>query len=117
MFPQISPAVKGWYDDEKFKKYEPYIVANKKNKKKLFCTLTRISLNKIPEEVEKHVAGKKFQRLRKEAQKNTTTTAEPSSNKESNGNDKTSGESSFIAGLEKNLASAIESDEEISTSG
>mmetsp|Transcript_16825 Transcript_16825/g.22038 ORF Transcript_16825/g.22038 Transcript_16825/m.22038 type:complete len:177 (+) Transcript_16825:44-574(+) len=60
-------ATEGWYKDEAFKEYEPFIVQNKKNEKKLFCTLTRISLNKIPEEVKNHVSGKKYKRLLKEA--------------------------------------------------
>lgn len=41
-------------------KYEPLIVAHKTNPKLLFCTLTRKELNRIPEQVEAHVNGKRF---------------------------------------------------------
>jgi hypothetical protein len=50
-----------WYSKD-FSKYEPWIVENKVDPKKLYCTLTNLSLNKIPEEVEKHVTGKRFLR-------------------------------------------------------
>lgn len=48
-----------WYNHD-YSSYLPYIVENKKSKFKLFCTVTRQSLNKIPSEVEKHVKGKRF---------------------------------------------------------
>lgn len=57
-----------WYKAD-YSKYEPHIVAHKRYPKKLFCTLTRIALNKIPSQLEKHVAGKKFLRLKAEAER------------------------------------------------
>ncbi len=50
-----------WYEHD-FSKYEPYIVPHKHDPKKLYCTLTKQNLNKIPEEVSKHYEGKRFQR-------------------------------------------------------
>ena len=52
-----------WYQFD-YSIYEPYIVAHKSDHKKLFCTLTKAPLNKIPDEVKKHFHGKKFQRLK-----------------------------------------------------
>ena len=42
-----------------YSKYEPHIIAHKKNKGALFCQLTGACLNKIPAEVEKHISGKR----------------------------------------------------------
>lgn len=56
---------KEWYGYD-FSKYEPFIVPHKSNKKRLFCNVTSMYLNKIPEQVERHVNGKKFQRLKKD---------------------------------------------------
>lgn len=44
----------------------PYIVPDKRDNKKVHCKLTQRTLNKIPEEIKKHVKGKKFLRLKKE---------------------------------------------------
>ncbi|CAN0484385.1 unnamed protein product, partial [Scytosiphon promiscuus] len=49
-----------------FTKYEPLIVGHKTNPKLLFCTLTRIELNRIPKEVEAHVNGKRFRNRKAE---------------------------------------------------
>lgn len=49
-----------------FSKYEPFVVAHKKNPKLLFCTLTRIELNRIPKEVEAHVNGKRYRNRKAE---------------------------------------------------
>lgn len=43
-----------------FSKYEPLIVPHKTNPKLLYCTLTQMELNRIPQEVERHVNGKRF---------------------------------------------------------
>jgi hypothetical protein len=59
-----------WYSQD-FKRYEPYIVAHKKEPKLLYCTLTKKKLNKIPEEIEAHVKGKRFTRLKAEAESRT----------------------------------------------
>jgi Surfeit locus protein 2 (SURF2) len=56
---------KEWYNHD-FSEFLPHIVPDRKNPMKLFCKLTKLSLNKIPEEVRKHVSGKKFQRLKAE---------------------------------------------------
>ena len=53
-----------WYSRD-YSQYLPWIIAHKNDHTKLFCTLTRIPLNKIPGEVEKHVNGKNFLRLQK----------------------------------------------------
>lgn len=50
-----------WYKYD-YSPFLPYIVPHKSNNKKLFCTLTKQELNKIPKEVEKHVNGKRFLR-------------------------------------------------------
>lgn len=50
-----------WYSAD-FTKYEPRIVPHRRDKKKLFCTVTRQMLNRIPAEVERHVAGKRYTR-------------------------------------------------------
>jgi hypothetical protein len=39
---------KGWYSQD-YSMYLPHIVPHKFDKKKLYCNLTKISLNKIPE--------------------------------------------------------------------
>lgn len=52
---------KEWYNAD-YSPYLPYIVPHKDSDKMLYCTLTGISLNKIPNEVQKHVNGKKFKR-------------------------------------------------------
>ena len=56
-----------WYIRD-YSQYLPWIIEHKSDKTKLFCTVTRIPLNKIPGEIEKHVAGKKFLRLQKASQ-------------------------------------------------
>lgn len=51
-----------WYAAD-YSKYLPHIVPHKKDPKKLlYCTVTRRTLNKIPNQVEKHVNGHKFKR-------------------------------------------------------
>lgn len=60
---------KEWYAVD-YSKYLPYIIPHKRDPKKLFCKLTTQKLNKIPHEIEKHIAGKKFQRLKKEFEEN-----------------------------------------------
>jgi len=55
-----------WYSRD-YSKYLPWIIEHKSDRTKLFCTVTRMPLNKIPGEIEKHVKGKKFLRLQKVA--------------------------------------------------
>ncbi len=50
-----------WYSHD-YDQYFPDIVPHKVNDHKLFCTLTKQELNKIPVEVQKHVSGKRFLR-------------------------------------------------------
>lgn len=50
-----------WYNHD-YSQYLPYIVPHKEDNKKLFCLLTKQTLNKIPAEVQKHVSGKRFKR-------------------------------------------------------
>ena len=51
-----------WYTHD-YTQYLPLIIEHRSDKTKLFCTLTRLQLNKIPAEIKKHVKGKKFLRL------------------------------------------------------
>lgn len=50
-----------WYRYD-YSEFLPYIVEDKRNNKKLFCKLTKQTLNRIPEEVRKHMQGKRFKR-------------------------------------------------------
>lgn len=72
MAPQFA-AIHGHVNGKKFKKamewycydynqYMPFVVPHKGDKKKLYCTLTKQTLNKIPDEVKKHWEGKRFQK-------------------------------------------------------
>eukprot|EP00750_Incisomonas_marina_P021035 INCI414.1.p1 GENE.INCI414.1~~INCI414.1.p1 ORF type:complete len:260 (-),score=68.66 INCI414.1:104-883(-) len=49
-----------------FSQFEPYLLPHKYSDKKLYCTLTKKTLNKIMPQVLKHVAGRKFRRLKTE---------------------------------------------------
>jgi len=54
-----------------FTKYEQYfIIPHTKHPKKLYCTLTGMALNKIPEELDKHVEGRRFKKAFEEKKKN-----------------------------------------------
>lgn len=48
-----------------FEQFAPDIVQSKKDPRKLFCHLTKTTLNKVPEEVKLHVNGRRF-KLRKQ---------------------------------------------------
>jgi hypothetical protein len=52
---------KEWYTYD-YSEFLPHIVLDRKNKLKLHCKLTGQTLNKIPDEVKKHMLGKKFLR-------------------------------------------------------
>ncbi|KAF0689791.1 Aste57867_18779 [Aphanomyces stellatus] len=52
-----------WYSYD-FAQYEPYLVSHRRKPKCLFCNVTGLVLNKIPAEVEKHMQGRKFLRLK-----------------------------------------------------
>ncbi|TYZ58149.1 hypothetical protein PybrP1_008469 [[Pythium] brassicae (nom. inval.)] len=54
---------KEWYCYD-YSAYAPYIVAHRRKPKSLFCNVTGMVLNRIPAEVARHVAGKKYQRLK-----------------------------------------------------
>ena len=58
----------GWYKDGPWmEQYLPWIVKNFKDERKMFCSLTKDTINKIPVEVARHVTGKKFMRIKKQA--------------------------------------------------
>ncbi len=50
-----------WYSYD-FTQFLPYIVPDKGSEKHFRCLLTQQKLNKIPEEIKKHMNGKKFLR-------------------------------------------------------
>lgn len=54
-----------WYSFD-FSKYLPHVVDDNQNSRKLYCKLTKQHLNKVPLQVEKHVNGKRFLRLKSE---------------------------------------------------
>lgn len=54
---------KEWYCYD-YSQYEPYIVSHRRKPKSLYCNVTDTVLNRIPSEVEKHVNGKKFKRMK-----------------------------------------------------
>lgn len=58
---------RAWYAAD-FGRYEPFIVPHKRDAKKLWCRLTGHELNRIPEEVEAHVAGRRYRLRLAEAQ-------------------------------------------------
>ena len=47
-------------------KFAPMIIQNVEHENKMYCTLTGFTLNKIASEIETHMRGKRFRRLRKE---------------------------------------------------
>jgi hypothetical protein len=61
---KLERAQKGWFKDDWVEEFLPWIVPHKRDAKRLYCTLTQLAVNKIPEEVEKHVNGKRFLRLK-----------------------------------------------------
>uniref|UniRef100_A0AAV1UEF9 Surfeit locus protein 2 n=1 Tax=Peronospora matthiolae TaxID=2874970 RepID=A0AAV1UEF9_9STRA len=52
-----------WYCHD-YSQYEPYIVPYRRLPKSLFCNVTRTILNRIPAEVEKHMQGKRYKRMK-----------------------------------------------------
>eukprot|EP00928_Gymnodinium_smaydae_P070729 TRINITY_DN54500_c0_g1_i1.p1 TRINITY_DN54500_c0_g1~~TRINITY_DN54500_c0_g1_i1.p1 ORF type:complete len:298 (+),score=101.31 TRINITY_DN54500_c0_g1_i1:86-895(+) len=64
-----------WYSQD-FSKYEPYLVANKTNKKFLYCTLTGITLPMDPMKVERHANSKRFLEMKKQKEEETSKTDE-----------------------------------------
>uniref|UniRef100_A0A8C5R7L4 Surfeit 2 n=1 Tax=Leptobrachium leishanense TaxID=445787 RepID=A0A8C5R7L4_9ANUR len=71
--PCTLSAVKNFTEGKKYKRlsscgsfdysvYKPHIVPSNKNPKQLFCKLTVRHINRIPEHVQKHVQGKRYQR-------------------------------------------------------
>lgn len=82
-----------------FSKYEPNIVPNKRNPHKLYCTVTKQYLNKIPKEIEQHIKGKHYlhclkEKQQKEAKKQEIDArkAKKDANKESGSGSEESGE-------------------------
>ncbi|GLE03839.1 hypothetical protein PINS_up012750 [Pythium insidiosum] len=64
---------KEWYCYD-YSQYEPYIVAHRRKPKCLYCNVTNTVLNRIPAEVEKHVNGKRFKRLKDQVKFETRAT-------------------------------------------
>ncbi|KAG7395476.1 Surfeit locus protein 2 [Phytophthora boehmeriae] len=52
-----------WYCHD-YSQYEPYIVPHRRLPKSLYCNVTGTILNRIPSEVEKHVSGKRYKRMK-----------------------------------------------------
>ncbi|EGZ08443.1 hypothetical protein PHYSODRAFT_565176 [Phytophthora sojae] len=52
-----------WYCHD-YSQYEPYIVPHRRLAKSLYCNVTGTILNRIPAEVEKHVQGKRYKRMK-----------------------------------------------------
>ncbi|RLN49137.1 hypothetical protein BBJ29_009602 [Phytophthora kernoviae] len=52
-----------WYCHD-YSQYEPYIVPHRRLTKSLYCNVTGTILNRIPSEVEKHVNGKRYKRMK-----------------------------------------------------
>ncbi|KAK1936931.1 Surfeit locus protein 2 [Phytophthora citrophthora] len=52
-----------WYCHD-YSQYEPYIVPHRRLAKSLYCNVTGTILNRIPSEVEKHVNGKRYKRMK-----------------------------------------------------
>ena len=50
-----------WYNFD-YSVFLPHIVEDKRNDKRLYCKVTKQRLNKIPDEVKKHMQGKRFKR-------------------------------------------------------
>jgi len=57
--------LRDWYSFD-FEQFQPYIIPHKKLKKHIFCTLTGVTMPKIPEKVKAHVASKRFTKAKKE---------------------------------------------------
>jgi len=57
---RLFKAKNKWYGDDWPEQYLPDIIQHKKNPKQLYCLITKQTLNKIPDEVNKHVNGKRF---------------------------------------------------------
>jgi len=49
-----------------FDQFLPYIVPHKYSDKKMYCTITKKTMNRILAQVERHVNGRKFKRLKAE---------------------------------------------------
>ena len=92
--PPRADAVQAYLDGAKFRKarewysqdyshHEPFLVQDKKNPTRLFCKITRTRVNKIPADVEKHVTGKRFLRLKQNYLEREARRAEQPSDDES----------------------------------
>lgn len=54
-----------WYSND-FSRFLPHIIQHKENEKLLYCIVTKRDLNKVPDQINAHVKGKKFLRLKEE---------------------------------------------------
>ncbi|TDH67303.1 hypothetical protein CCR75_001677 [Bremia lactucae] len=64
-----------WYNHD-YSQYEPYIVPHRKLPKQLYCNVTGTVLNRIPFELEKHVQGKRYKRLKPHVKIKVTTSGD-----------------------------------------
>jgi len=60
----------------------PHIIPHLKDERKLFCTLTRKALNKVPRQLADHAAGKRFKRLKAEVEEREAKRAAKAARKE-----------------------------------
>ena len=70
-----------WYSFD-FSKYLPHIVEDNQNPRKLYCKLTKQSLNKVHQQVDRHVNGKRFLRLKSEFESKLSSKSKKSVNVE-----------------------------------
>ncbi|KAG7383723.1 Surfeit locus protein 2 [Phytophthora pseudosyringae] len=62
-----------WYCHD-YSQYEPYIVPHRRLTKSLFCNVTGTILNRIPYEVERHIQGKRYKRMKQHVKVTVTKT-------------------------------------------
>jgi hypothetical protein len=75
-------------EEYNFKQHEPHIVPNKRDPRKLFCHRTKLHLNRVPEEVEVHVKGRRFRARLKEWEEKQQRRAEKAARKQAKADDK-----------------------------
>merc|ERR1712072_1318855 len=90
-----------------FAQHEPYVVPHKKNANKMYCTLTRRTLNRVPEQLERHVRGRKFRHRRAEHDAH----AEKQAVREQRRQDKR--EAARLAGVERKRKRAAADDDDM----
>jgi len=99
------------YSQTVYSKFEPFIISSKRNDKKLFCRLTKKNLNKIVAEVERHVAGRRYQNALAQYQKQKEQAEVEGKRKEAGDRDKEGDEVEFFD-EHATLEDEVENDEE-----